>query len=60
MLAVTDELSDLLLVEAGVLPEPLGHLVVVHGAAEETLLLQELDAFLRLLVELLCAAVQQL
>ena len=60
MLAVADDLPDHLLVQAGVLPEPLGHLVVVHGAAEQTVVLQELDPLFRLLVELLRAGDQEL
>ena len=60
MLAVADDLSDHLLVQAGVLAEPLGHLVVVHWAAEQMVLLQELDALLGLLVELLRARDQEL
>ena len=60
MLAVAYDLSDHLLVQAGVFAEPLGHLVVVHWAAEQTFLLQELDALLGLLVELLRARDQEL
>lgn len=60
VLAVADELADHLLVQSGVFPEPLGHLVVVQRAAEQALLLQELDSLLGLLVELLCAGDQQL
>lgn len=60
MFAVAHELPDHLLVQPGVLPEPLGNLAIVHGAAEEPFLLQELDALLGLLVKLLCARDQQL
>lgn len=60
ILPVTDILPNHLLVQPGVFPEPLSYLVVVRGAAEEALLLQELDPLLRLLVELLRASDQQL
>lgn len=60
VLAITDVLSNHLLVQSGVFSEPLGHLVVVHGVSEQAVLLQELDSFLGLLVELLSACNEQL
>lgn len=60
VLAITDVLANHLLVQSVVFSEPLSDLTVVHGVAEETLLLQELDAFFGLLVELFCARDEQL
>lgn len=55
VLAVADVLADHLLVQSGILPEPLSYLVGVCGDAEEAFFLQELDPLLWLLVELFCA-----
>lgn len=60
VLPIADVLANHFLVQSGVFSEPLGHLVVVYGAAKETFFLQELDAFLGLLVKLLRACDQQL
>ncbi len=60
VLAIADVLANHLFVQLGVFSEPLGHLVVVHGATKEAFLLQELDSLLGLLVKLLCACDQQL
>ena len=58
VLAIADKLADHLFVQSRVFSEPLGHLVVVYGVTEKTFLLEELDPFLGLLVELLCACDQ--
>lgn len=56
VLPIADVLANHLLVQSGILPEPLSYLVVVCGAAEEAFLLQELDSLLWLLVELFRAS----
>lgn len=60
VLPIADVLANHFLVQSRVFSQPLGHLVVVYGAAEEAFLLEELDAFLGLLVKLLRACDQQL
>lgn len=57
---VADKLSDHLLVQAGVISQPLGHLIIVHGAAEQAFLLQDLNALLGFLIKLLCTRDQKL
>lgn len=60
VLAITDVLANHLLVQSVVFSKPLSDLIVVQGLAEETFLLQELDAFFGLLVELFRASYEQL
>lgn len=60
VLAITDVLANHLLVQPVVFSKPLSNLTVVHGVAEKTFLLQELDAFFGFLVKLLCACYEQL
>lgn len=60
VLAIADKLSDHLLVQARVFSQPLGHLIIVHGAAKQAFLLQDLNALLGLLIELLCTRDQKL
>lgn len=60
VLAITDVLANHLLVQSVVFSKPLSDLIVVQGLAEETFLLQELDAFFGLLVELFRACYEQL